>query len=108
MTKDRTTYWREYARKNADKRKAIKAAYRERNKAKILASARLYRASVAIDSDRNADNETDKETKNARPSAPRVVKPKIAKPRIDETKAETFESLRERFAAFRSAKGGAS
>jgi hypothetical protein len=104
MTKDRTKYWREYARKNADKRKAIKAAYRERNKAKISASAKLYRAAHAIDADKNSDNETS----NARPSAPRVVKPRISKPRIDETKAEAFESLRERFAAFRLARGGAS
>lgn len=90
MSKDRTEYWREYARKNADKRKAVKAAYRARNKEKIAAYARTYRAEHA-----------------GEPRKPRVSKPRPTKPRDAQAKAEAFISLKERFAAFRAAKHGA-
>ena len=40
MTKDRTAYWREYARKNSARRKEISAAFRERNREKINAANR--------------------------------------------------------------------
>lgn len=40
MTKDRTAYWREYARKNSARRKEIGAAFRERNREKINAANR--------------------------------------------------------------------
>lgn len=80
--KDRTEYWREYARKNADKRKAIKAAYRARNKDKIASYARTYRAEHADEP--------------RKPSAPRQSRPKN-----EQVKAEAFISLKERFAAFR-------
>lgn len=83
MTTSRTAYWREYNRKNPDKVRAKKAAYRARNKAKIAAYARTYRAEHADEP--------------RKPSAPRVVKPKAAQ-------AEAFVSLKERFAAFRASK----
>lgn len=86
MSTDRTTYWREYARKNAEKRKAIKAAWRLRNKAKIAAYAREYRA------------EHGSVTRGPRPA--RVARPTKPAP----AKAEALESLKERFAAFRAAR----
>lgn len=83
--KDRTAYWRDYARKNSEKRKAIKAAWRARNKEKVAASKnkKAYRAA------------------NPRSGSSSPRKPRVAKPKTVEAKAEAFESLRERFAAYR-------
>lgn len=90
MTKDRNAYWREYARKNAEKRKAIKAAYRERNQAEIKAYARAYRI------------EKHEQIKAARLGIERAKKEVvIEKPAA---KAERLQTLRERFAAFRAAR----
>ncbi len=89
--KDRTEYFRDYARNNSDKHKAIKAAWRLRNKEKVAASAREYRATHPKDG-----------SKPRKPSAPRVAKPKT-----DVAKAEAHADQRERFAAFRAAKRAA-
>lgn len=88
MSADRTEYWRDYARKNREKRKAISAAYRARNKEKIAAYKAEYRAAHPKDGSRPR-----------KPSAPRVAKPKTDKAKID-----ALESLKERFAAYRAAK----
>lgn len=88
MRADRTAYFREYARKNREKRKAISAAYRARNKAKIAAYAREYRA------------EHGSATRGPRPARVKPAKP-LAMPIA---KAEALESLKERFAAFRAAR----
>jgi hypothetical protein len=92
MRKDRTEYWKEYAIKNADKRRLAKAAYRERNKDKIKNYAGVYRSSS--------------HSANRTPSAPRKPQPiKIpAKITRTEEQEERFQALRERFAAFRTAK----
>jgi len=92
MTAARTAYWREYNRRNAAKKREQHAAFRERNKAKIAEGKRAARAAGKV-APRKA-------------SAIRVVKPKIAKPRTDEGKAEEVLTLREKFAAFRAAKHG--
>jgi len=84
MSTDRTAYWREYARKNAAKRKATKAAYRARNKEKIAAYKRAYRA--------------------GHPSSSTPRKPRIQKPKTTEAKTEALISLKERFAAFRASR----
>lgn len=85
--KDRTEYFRNYARNNREKRAAIKKAWRERNKAKVAAYARNYRAEHAGEP--------------RKPRAPRIVKPKT-----DAAKAEALESLKDRFAAFRASRQG--
>lgn len=79
-TTSRTAYWREYARKNPDKIRAKKAAYRARNKAKIAAAARAYREANA-----------------GVPKAPSYPKPKPTK----------LDLLRKRFLAFRAEKRSA-
>jgi len=83
----RTAYWREYNRRNAAKKREQGAAFRERNREKINAGKRALRAAGKV-APRKA-------------SAIRAVKPKVAKPRTDEGKAEELMTLREKFAAFR-------
>lgn len=90
MSKDRTEYFRNYARDNREKRAAIKKAWRLRNKEKI-AAARAHRAAHPKDG-----------SQPRKPSAPRVAKPKT-----DVAKAEAHADQRERFAAFRAAKRAA-
>lgn len=101
MRSDRTDYFRDYAEKNREKRRAISAAYRARakdkiaayrilNKEKIAAYARAYRAS-------RTGADVDDERKAA-VRKPRPIKPA---PKTVEAKAEAFQTLRERFAAFR-------
>jgi hypothetical protein len=92
MTAARTAYWREYNRRNAAKKREQHAAFRERNKGKIAADKRAARAAGKV-TPRKA-------------SAIRPVKPKVAKLRTDEGKAEELMTLREKFAAFRAAKNG--
>ena len=87
MSKDRTIYWREYARKNAEKRKAIKARWREGNQAAIKAYARAYRI-------KNAEQIKAKALGVVR--AKKVVE--IEKP---VEKSARLRTIRERFAAFR-------
>ena len=74
MTASRTAYWREYNRRNADKKRAQGAAFRERNREKINADKRAARAAGKV--------------------APRKVKAKV----------EEVGTLREKFAAFRAAR----
>ena len=76
MSTDRTTYWREYARKNPDKIRDKKAAYRKRNKDKVAAYARTYRAEH----------------------------PSKSTPHIQKPKTEALTSLKERFTAFRASR----
>ena len=90
MTKDRTTYWREYNRKNNTRKKEISKAFRERNREKIAAYKRALRAAAKNDP--------------SKPTAPRAIKPRVSKPKTDEAKTEAFLSLKEKFAAFRAAK----
>jgi hypothetical protein len=95
MPKDRTTYWREYNRKNAAKKREQHAAFRERNKEKINADKRAARAAG--------------EVAPRKVAAIRAVKPTVAKPRTDEGEVggvEALLTLREKFAAFRAAKNG--
>lgn len=92
MTKDRTQYWREYAIKNSARRKEISAAFRERNREKIAAHKRALRIAAKNDP--------------RKPTAPRVIKPRVPKPKTDEAKAEALLTLQEKFAAFRAAKAG--
>jgi hypothetical protein len=91
MRSDRTAYFREYARANADKRKVIKDAWRARNKAKIAAYARQYRAEHA-----------DEPRKPGKPRQAYV--PRVSKPKDEPTKEQARISLCERFAAFRAKK----
>lgn len=80
MTKDRTEYWREYARKNSARRKEISAAYRERNREKIREANRAAWAAG-----------------KGRPSKkPSAVKPKV----------RSIELLRQKFADFRAKRAG--
>jgi len=74
MTAARTAYWREYNRRNADKKREQGAAFRERNREKINAGKRAARAAGKV--------------------APRKVKAKV----------EEVGTLREKFAAFRAKK----
>ena len=74
MTAARTAYWREYNRRNADKKREQGAAFRERNREKINAGKRAARAAGKV--------------------APRKVKAKV----------EEVGTLREKFAAFRAAR----
>ena len=90
MNKDRTAYWREYARKNAAKRKATKAAYRARNKAEIAAYARAYRI------------EKHEQIKAKRAGVSRAKKQIIAEKPVE--KSARMQAIRERFAAFRARK----
>ena len=90
MTASRTVYWREYNRKNAAKKREQAAAFRERNKDKIATDKRAARAAGKV--------------APRKVSAIRAVKPTVAKPRTDETKAEALLTLREKFAAFRAAR----
>jgi hypothetical protein len=90
MTKDRTAYWREYNRKNNARKKEISKAFRERNREKIAAYKRALRAAAKNDP--------------RKPTAPRVIKPHVPKPKTDEAKIEAFLTLKEKFAAFRAAK----
>ena len=76
MTAARTAYWREYNRRNADKKREQGAAFRERNREKINADKRAARAAGQV--------------------APRKAKAKV----------EAVGTLREKFAAFRAAKNG--
>ena len=71
MTAARTAYWRDYNRKNAEKKRAQAAAFRERNREKINADKRAARAAGKV--------------------APRKAKAKV----------EAVGTLREKFAAFR-------
>jgi hypothetical protein len=87
MSTSRTAYWREYNRKNAEKKREQGAAFRERNKEKINADKRAARAAGKV--------------APRKVSAIRAVKPTVAKPRTDEGKAEALLTLREKFAAFR-------
>ena len=122
MTKDRTIYWREYARKNAEKRKAIRAAYRERNREKINADKCALRAARAIKfKDAFAGMTGDQrvgfiEAKRAMtqnfPDETKAIRLALNKRRRDtesaqksaDDKAEALLTLREKFAAFRAAK----
>jgi hypothetical protein len=90
MIKDRTAYWREYNRKNNARKKEISRDFRERNREKIAAYKRALRAATKNDP--------------RKPSAPRVIKPRVPKPKTDETKIEAFLTLKKKFAAFRAAK----
>jgi hypothetical protein len=90
MPKDRTTYWREYNRKNNARKKEISKAFREKNREKIAAYKRALRAATKGDP--------------RKPSAPRAIKPRLPKPKTDEAKTEALLSLKEKFAAFRAAK----
>jgi len=74
MTAARTAYWREYNRRNADKKREQGAAFRERNREKINADKRAARAAGKV--------------------APRKAKAKV----------EEVGTLREKFAAFRAAR----
>ena len=74
MTAARTAYWREYNRRNADKKREQGAAFRERNREKINAGKRAARAAGKV--------------------APRKAKAKV----------EEVGTLREKFAAFRAKK----
>jgi hypothetical protein len=74
MTAARTAYWREYNRRNADKKREQGAAFRERNREKINADKRALRAAGKV--------------------APRKAKAKV----------EEVGTLREKFAAFRAKK----
>ena len=74
MTAARTKYWREYNRRNAEKKRAQAAAFRERNREKINADKRAARAAGKV--------------------APRKAKAKV----------EEVGTLREKFAAFRAAR----
>ena len=74
MTAARTAYWREYNRRNADKKREQGAAFRERNREKINADKRAARAAGKV--------------------APRKAKAKV----------EAVGTLREKFAAFRAAR----
>jgi len=74
MTASRTAYWREYNRRNADKKREQGAAFRERNREKINADKRAARAAGKV--------------------APRKAKAKV----------EEVGTLREKFAAFRAAR----
>ena len=87
MSASRTKYWRDYNRKNAAKKREQYAAFRERNREKINAGKRAARAAGKV--------------APRKVSAIRAVKPKVAKPRTDEGKAEALLTLREKFAAFR-------
>jgi len=94
MTKDRSEYYRDYARRNAARRKEIKDAWRARNKEKIAAYARRYRAAKA--------------TEPREPSKPHVYKSRRTQAQVQAEKVEAFQTLRSKFAAFRAAKiGGA-
>jgi hypothetical protein len=87
-------YWREYARKNADKRAAIKKAWRERNKAQVAAYAKSYRAAHAGE-----------ERKPSKPRKRSMVGVTLAATiGTFEAKTEAFQTLRERFAAYRAAR----
>ena len=74
MTAARTAYWREYNRRNADKKREQGAAFRERNREKINADKRAARAAGKV--------------------APRKAKAKV----------EAVGTLLEKFAAFRAAR----
>jgi hypothetical protein len=87
MTASRTAYWREYNRKNADKKREQHAAFRERNREKVNAGKRALRAAGKV--------------APRKVSAIRTVKPAVTKPRTDDGKAEALMTLREKFAAFR-------
>ena len=87
MSADRTAYWREYARKNAEKRKATKAAYRARNKAEIAAYARAYRI------------EKHEQIKAKRAGVKRAKREIIAEKPVE--KSARLQAIRERFVAFR-------
>ena len=86
MTTSRTAYWREYARKNPDKIRAKKAAYRARNKAKIAAYRAKNKAKIAAQA---------RAYREAHADEPRTTGP------------SRLELLRERFAAYRAAKQAA-
>ena len=88
MTAARTAYWREYNRRNADKKREQGAAFRERNREKINAGKRAARAAGKV--------------APRKVSAVRVVKPTVVK--LDENKVEALLTLREKFAAFRAAR----
>jgi hypothetical protein len=90
MPKDRTTYWREYNRKNNTRKKEISKAFRERNREKIAAYKQALRAATKNDP--------------RKPTAPRAIKPRLPKPKTDEAKTEALLTLKEKFAAFRAAK----
>ena len=76
MTKDRTNYWREYDRKRRERRKAGDAASR----------ARIAAGSQCMEAPR------------------KVSATRVAKAKDDEDKAEAFQSLKERFMAFRASR----
>jgi hypothetical protein len=86
----RTAYWRAYNRKNAEKKRAQGAAFRERNREKINAEKRAARAAGKVAPRKVA--------------AVRTVKSKVEKPRADEGKDDALLTLREKFAAFRAAR----
>ena len=90
MTKNRTAYWREYNRKNNARKKEISKAFRERNREKIAAYKRALRIAAKNDP--------------RKPTAPRVIKPRVPKLKTDEDKIEALLTLKEKFAAFRAAK----
>jgi hypothetical protein len=48
MTAARTAYWREYNRRNAEKKRKQHAAFRERNREKINADKRAARAAGKV------------------------------------------------------------
>jgi len=125
MNKDRTAYWREYARKNAEKRKATKAAYRARNREKINADKRAARAAGAkkfqnafanmtgdqkvgfIEAKRAMAQNCPDETKAIRSALNRRWRDKESAQKSVEKKAKELLTLREKFAAFRAARAEA-
>lgn len=83
--KDRTAYWREYARKNAAKRKPYRKAWAAANRDRVNEYARAWQRAKRA----------------AQGIKPRVVKPKpakIEKPKVQFTDGMT---LREKFLAYR-------
>ena len=49
MTAARTAYWREYNRKNAEKKREQHAAFRERNREKIAARVRTSKPRTKLE-----------------------------------------------------------
>ena len=49
MSADRTEYWREYARKNAEKKREQHAAWRSRNREKIAARVRTSKPRTKLE-----------------------------------------------------------
>ena len=119
MSTSRTAYWREYNRRNAEKKREQYAAFRERNKDKINADKRAARAARAkefqnafanmsgdqkvgfIESKRAMSEHFADETNAIRSSLGRSRRDRESAQKSAEGKAEALLTLREKFAAFR-------